>query len=114
MTDTFNHSAKTTATETSLAVVCLICDRTAVGELFPITALPVDLQSIIQSNALTDNGNVAATGSDLRPGANELDTPLGAARRGAARHHDRRSRSYRGRSDPQGRRAGHGQTIGSS
>lgn len=60
MTDTIHHSAKVTEIETPLATVCPICDRTAQDELFPIAALPVNLQSIILSNAVAESGKVCS------------------------------------------------------
>lgn len=40
------------------AAVCPVCDRTAQGELFPISSLPDRLQTIIRPNAVTDDGDV--------------------------------------------------------
>jgi len=59
MMGTIDHSAKVNGVDTArTTLVCPICDRAAQGELFLITALPVDLQSIIIPNAVTDDGRV--------------------------------------------------------
>jgi len=56
---TIDHSAKVNGVDTArTTLVCPICDRAAQGELFLISALPVDLQSIIIPNAVTDDGRV--------------------------------------------------------
>jgi len=59
MMGTIDHSAKVNGVDTArTTLVCPICDRAAQGELFLISALPVDLQSIIIPNAVTDDGRV--------------------------------------------------------
>jgi len=61
MMGTIDHSAKVNGVDTArTTLVCPICDRAAQGELFLISALPVDLQSIIIPNAVTDDGRVCS------------------------------------------------------